>query len=180
MLMIKKQLVETSSREKDINEECVVDRSTMRGTCQPDIECQYFLNLRSDQIMRFGYQNRCSFEGDRQIICCPTTETKSAKACSELPEKPSLPLTTTDYILDGEAASVSEFPYNVALGYALDGIIEWNCGGVLISKKFVLTAAHCFKKSLRVVRLGKTSLNMSDPRDRTIGFDIPVKVKPVF
>ena len=41
--------------------------------------------------------------------------------------------------LGGTEASKHEFPHQALLGY-LNGIsIEWNCGGSLVSSRFVLT-----------------------------------------
>jgi hypothetical protein len=67
-----------------------------------------------------------------------------------------------DRIVYGVRAAVGEFPHMAALGYEKeDGEIEYGCGGTLISKSFVLTAAHCIiyktSRKLSLVRLGKVN-----------------------
>lgn len=47
-------------------------------------------------------------------------------------------------IIGGENATAGEFPHMALLGYTTaNGKISWECGGSLISEKFVLTAGHC-------------------------------------
>lgn len=43
-------------------------------------------------------------------------------------------------IINGEEAGLFDFPWMALLGYS-DG--QWQCGGSLIHKRYVLTAGHC-------------------------------------
>ena len=61
------------------------------------------------------------------------------------PQKPSLPLAVGDKrIVGGEKAEINDHPWQVALNVRWGN--EWRfCGGALITKNWVLTAAHCFQ-----------------------------------
>lgn len=71
---------------------------------------------------------------------------------------------TTPLIVGGDFAKQGEFPSMAVLGYyeSINDEIEWNCGGTLISERYILTAAHCVKKpgrnKLQIVRLGEHNL----------------------
>ncbi|KAL0111200.1 hypothetical protein PUN28_012836 [Cardiocondyla obscurior] len=79
--------------------------------------------------------------------------------------------TTKKLIVGGKAAEAKEFPHMAAIGFDTpDGNIVWPCGGSLISKKIVLTAAHCMWTpdwgKPKWVRLG--DLNLKETNDQAM------------
>ncbi|XP_050544565.1 venom protease-like isoform X2 [Daktulosphaira vitifoliae] len=85
---------------------------------------------------------------------------------------------TISRIVGGVPASLGDWPWIAAIGYRdIDKPSmspKWMCGGALVSRKYVLTAAHCTvnigKRKLSVIRLGDLNLDpeindSSDPID---------------
>ncbi|XP_070490871.1 venom protease-like isoform X2 [Chironomus tepperi] len=66
---------------------------------------------------------------------------------------------TKNRVVNGVDANIKEYPWAALLGYRSARQVDWKCGGTLISQRFVLTAFHCIKKELYLVRLGEHTIS---------------------
>ncbi|KAG5684696.1 hypothetical protein PVAND_013910 [Polypedilum vanderplanki] len=177
-----------------VGEECIRDYDNARGICVSHRECK---RAREEHALGIPL-TYCSFLDGVTNICCPQFEKrKSASKCEEygdLTKKKDCVWTSliqnhepqcfetftcnpsTPLIYGGDIAKGGEFPHMVAIGWQKLNTISFDCGGSLISERYVLTAAHCEKSdNIRpsFVRLGDQNVKTRD--DGMIEIDIAIE-----
>ncbi|XP_034250849.1 uncharacterized protein LOC117651154 [Thrips palmi] len=121
-------------------------------------------------------QAHCGFAGVHPMVCCPSGPSAAGGSPPSASGSPAalatanlrlLPLdecgpVSADRIIGGKEAQVMELPWMARLGYRRDdysNVFDYNCGGSLISDRYVLTAAHCINENTGLipvsVRLGE-------------------------
>eukprot|EP00092_Neocalanus_flemingeri_P068928 GFUD01084341.1.p1 GENE.GFUD01084341.1~~GFUD01084341.1.p1 ORF type:complete len:431 (+),score=121.84 GFUD01084341.1:180-1472(+) len=98
---------------------------------------------------------------------------RTTRASSPRTSTGSCGVSPVNFIYGGEEAKKGQFPFMVSFVYKYTpSYVENFCGGVLISRRHVLTAAHCFDNKKKSewqsgevdVRIGQTDLdNAEDP-----------------
>lgn len=133
-----------------------------RGECLSINNCESLYNILKKRPISTANadllrRSQCGFVGTTPKVCCPFGNT--AEQASTTPSSPGLPITTnllpdtnqcgpdtTNKIYGGEAAQLDEFPWMALIEYERpNGQTGFYCGGVLISQRYILTAAHCLK-----------------------------------
>jgi secreted trypsin-like serine protease len=145
------------------------------GICTIAKNCNWAKQLIKEKRLSFNQLVRCEFEGSELVVCCKSEVTlpsrvdvrKSERACEKYK---SIPNKLSFNVIHGTPADVGEFPHMAALGYnnPLENKIEYNCGGSLISRKYILTAAHCVNRRSQLptqILMGRISLEKEEFED---------------
>jgi len=165
-----------------------IDPRGIQGECNflYDSQCANILRAVQTlgvtaQVRRFlqlAIRSPCGFEpgqADYTLCCVPTTP-PTPPGISQDPEI-SCGISDTTRVVGGEAANLNEWPWAAALGVPESGDkLSLRCGGTLINKDYVLTAAHCFfagNNNPTMVRL--SDLDITSNRDGATHEDVMIQ-----
>ncbi|XP_043472965.1 serine protease easter-like [Leptopilina heterotoma] len=140
-------------------------------SCPAMVEILKMYPLQSETV-KYLKESRCRVAGSSTsevIICCPshsslsfTTSNPSWNASDHNLLPTNCGQETMGRIVGGEVTDIDEFPWMALLEYQTPNGIKTLCSGVVINKRYVLSAAHCIKgkglpKNYRAVnvRLGE-------------------------
>ncbi|XP_070491100.1 serine protease 7-like [Chironomus tepperi] len=175
-------------KTESCRESCTLPGSHQESTCEKIHRCDYFQNI----LRRYGGRPPQNVVDDIRLhqcpgssnVCCPDnagpppppqdlkiqnpilTSIRNHRNIHLINQK-SCGVVATNRVIGGFNADIKEFPWVALLGYRSAKQTDWQCGGTLISQRFVLTAAHCVEKDLYLVRLGEHTISKQTDCDDT-------------
>lgn len=179
--------------------------SQERGTCGPISQCQSYVpllrQLRDSNTLTFLRRRICRLLPRSLHFCCPTATSPSATPNTSggpvaIPSQNECGLPSVERVIGGDEAEIGIWPWATAIGRpTANNGFQSICGGSLITRRHVLSAAHCFvvpdvPQELRThVRLGEHDLTSASdglvPQDikiasqRTNGYDSFTKANDI-
>ncbi|CAG0878653.1 unnamed protein product [Darwinula stevensoni] len=169
---------------RSLGAECETPKPNVRqGKCTHIKDCEELLSLLQgpNQNITYVRQSICFIpvNGGDPDVCCPTAKTpvpipviEEAVDKRKLfpdPRKFECGIEINDRIVDGEDAPLGAWPWMALLFYQIPwGGVKPGCGGAVINKRYVITAAHCVSPGiideykLAYARLGEHKLS-TDP-----------------
>ncbi|XP_062538218.1 uncharacterized protein LOC134206505 [Armigeres subalbatus] len=168
-------ITSAAATENFLLQPCEIPNENMIGYCTPKNSCTAYQKLisagpLSNEEQEFVNRLNCSTVG----VCCTqrsdfyqNPRVAASDLDSVLLKKCGVD-TSGDRIFGGQITAIDEFPWLALLFYqsVQTGMMHPSCGGVLFTKRWVLTAAHCVTGKnymslgpLKFVRLGEHNLD---------------------
>ncbi|KAK5649795.1 hypothetical protein RI129_000824 [Pyrocoelia pectoralis] len=124
------------------------------GRCMDVAKCDVLQDLMANvddlgKVQTYIQNAKCKgmrSENSKDPICCPPDNdirlTERPKILPD-PEKGECGHQLTSKVFGGKNTELDEFPWAALIQYKWKSVYSTNCGGSLISSKYVVTAAHC-------------------------------------
>ncbi|XP_055679536.1 serine protease easter-like [Lutzomyia longipalpis] len=135
--------------------------------CASIYDALRFKRPLTEEDRSFMRRSQCGgYQGGRIKVCCPGEDTllpAPGQGCGTM--------TMGNYVYGGERTLIDEFPWTVLLEYQKpQNKTDFHCGGILISNRYVLTAAHCvrgihFPESWKLIRCRLGEFDLSTDQD---------------
>mgnify|MGYP003343779468 CR=1 FL=1 len=139
------------------------------GTCIPIRECAPLVEILQHSVINpdeieLLQASQCGRSGNQPKVCCPTETSTEVVTSDLLPTPEQCGQVLGQRIVGGNAARLDEFQWMALLEYSKPSGRGFHCGGALISKQYIATAAHCISNiprgwRLTSVRLGEHNLD---------------------
>ncbi|XP_043274311.1 melanization protease 1-like isoform X3 [Venturia canescens] len=146
--------------------------SKQSGTCINIRQCPALMSVLrgprplSPQALELLRSSQCGFDGNSPKVCCESEragttsplvgasndeDSASPPSPPDVTAHPNLRLLehalcgpiTQGKILNGNKTSVFDYPWMALIAYKIGSTYEFRCGGSVINKRYILTAAHC-------------------------------------